>query len=373
MKLAIISRAENVSGKEIMTLELGQGLREQGHDVHFLTSIWNDGTYQRRLQAMDLAFTELSLGSISATLRWDTLKMTLAQMRRLPDLWSSFVHFIRQHGPERVVHTSWHHLLLLQPLLNPMRDYYWSHEVLPDLPHYRWVFMRLAKRLRGFVAVSHAVRDSLIRTGVPPHQVTVIHNGLSGMELSRPRRAGADGRFRIGIVGQVEVWKGHHDLLKAFATFAQRHSEAEVHVFGSGSPIYQAQLRDLAEALGLAARVHWHGYQDDRPAMYQDLDVCVVPVPVGATEALPTVAIEAAFLGVPVVACSVGGLQEIVVDGVTGLLVPAGDTEALAGALQQLMSRPDLRATMGAAAAVRARKHFQRDRFIAEFCALLQE
>jgi glycosyltransferase involved in cell wall biosynthesis len=96
-------------------------------------------------------------------------------------------------------------------------------------------------------------------------------------------------------------------------------------------------------------------------------------VPVGATEALPTVAIEAAFLGVPVVACSVGGLQEIVVDGVTGLLVPAGDTEALAGALQQLMSRPDLRATMGAAAAAHARKHFQRDRFIAEFCALLQE
>lgn len=372
MRLAIVSRAENVSGKEIMTLELGEGLRASGHAVSYITSIWNDGDYQARLQELGFSSCCLPLGAISATLRWDCLMMTAGQLLRLPRLWAEYRRGIHQASPERVLHTSWHHLLLLWPFLKSDRDWFWAHEVLPDKPQYRRVFCSLAKRLQGFVAVSEAVRNALLQLGVPPAKVVVVRNGLKDIaSAGMPVKTGT--AVRIGIVGQVEEWKGHHLLLAAFARIAEKHPQAEVHVYGSGSTTYLNRLKRQVDTLGLSGRVVWHGFVQDRRQIYQELDFCVVPVPAGANEALPTVAIEAGFFGLPVVASRRGGLPEIIEDGVTGFLVDAGNVEQLADKLEELVGKPELRRGLGEAARCRVKESFGRSRFIADFERLMAE
>lgn len=372
MRLAIVSRAENVSGKEIMTLELGAGLRTAGHEVSYVTSIWNDGGYQARLRESGFDFREVPLGAISATLRWDCLTMTAGQLLRLPGLWAEYHRVLNAGQPERVLHTSWHHLLLLWPYLNRSRDWFWAHEVLPDKPQYRWLFRRLARRICGFVAVSHAVRDALVQLGVSPEQVAVVHNGLQDLNPSGTGAQPDQGVVRIGIVGQVEEWKGHHDLLTALARIPAGVPRAEIHIYGSGSAPYRDRLRRQVVNLGIEDRVIWRGFVQDRSRIYQELDLCAVPVPAGANEALPTVAIEAGFFGLPVVASRRGGLLEIIEDGVTGRLVDSGNVDQLSSCLQELISNAELRKRLGSAGRHHVKTRFGRERFVADFLHLME-
>lgn len=372
MRVLIVSRAENVSGKEIMTLELGEGLRRAGHQVSYVTSTWNDGGYQARLRNLGFKYHELPLGAISATLRPDCLAMTGGQLLRLPWLWADYLRMLRSARADCVLHTSWHHLLLLWPYLSRQRDWFWAHEVLPDKPQYRWLFRRLARKIRGFVAVSQAVRNALVQLGVPPGQVAVVHNGLQDLALPDGQKQGLPGHVRIGIVGQVEEWKGHHDLFSAFAAISPQAPGAQIHVYGTGSSPYRERLRQQAARLGIEGKVFWRGFVLDRSQIYRELDLCVVPVPAGANEALPTVAIEAGFFGLPVVASRRGGLTEIIEDGVTGRLIEPGDVDGLARGLQELVIDGALRERLGSAGRLRVKAHFGQERFVADFIHLME-
>lgn len=371
MRITIISGAEIVSGKEIIALELGRGLRARGHEIGYITGHAGNGDFPSRLTALGFRWERLHIGFISAMLRWDCMSKTGSQLLRMPGLWHSYGRFLRRDNPEHVIHTSWHHLLLLWPYLSPDRDWLWLHEVLPDKRQYRRVFCSLACRLKGFAAVSDAVARSLTDLGVPRDKVRVIHNGMSDpAPVPRPRPANDD-RCRIGIVGQIAEWKGHHDLLEAFPKVVQAHPHAEMHIYGSPRAGYEKILKKQAKDLGISAHLVWHGFMADRVKIYENLDICAVPVPLAATEALPTVAIEAAFFGLPVVASRRGGLPEIIQDSVTGYLVEPGDKEGLTARLNALAASAELRQKLGNAARAHAVAYFNQDRFTEDFAGLL--
>lgn len=369
MKIAIVCGAGMVSGKEIMALELGAGLRDHGHDVVFVTSLWGDGKFRARLEAERFPKRCMRLGFISATLSLDCLRMTLDQLVRVPGLWWDYARFLRQEKRQQVIHTNWHHLLMLWPFLQKHRDWFWLHEVVPDRPQYRFVFQRLGRRLRGFIPVSDAVKVSLLRIGIPEHQIHVVHNGLAdpmaGGDVSAPAWPGV----RVGIVGQVGAWKGHTDLLEAFARNAAAFPNAELHVFGDNTTEFVLHLKQRAQELNLEERIVWHGFVSDRRQIYPALDVCVVPS--RTPDPLPTVAIEAAFFGLPVIASCSGGLPEIVEDEATGFLFEAGNVEQLSERLSRLLGNAALRHQMGAAARELALKRFSRERFVVDFELLL--
>ena len=179
MKLAVVCGAGMVSGKEIMALELGEGLRDRGHSIHYVTSLWGDGKFGQRLEEAHFEKTRMRLGFISATLTLSCLWMTADQLLRVPGLWFDYRRFLREFNPAQIIHTNWHHLLVLFPFLEPRRDWFWLHEVVPDKPQYRRVFGALDRRLRGWIPVSHAVKASLIRIGIPEARIHVIHNALA--------------------------------------------------------------------------------------------------------------------------------------------------------------------------------------------------
>lgn len=353
-----------------MALELGQGIRALEHEVIYITSLWGDGQFRNQLDAQSFRKRCMRLGFISATFRLDCIKMTADQMFRVPGLWENYRQFLSQENPQHIIHTNWHHLIILFPFLRFQRDWFWLHDVIPDKPQYRRLFRLLSSRLRLFVPVSHAVEESLLKIGIPKERIMVVHNGLKDPAPHTSPRTENKSGIRIGIIGQLGPWKGHQDLLEAFSRIVAHQPMVELHIFGPNQSIFAHEIRKRITELDLDHRVVWHGYVAERAKIYGQLDICVVPS--RATEALPTVAIEAAFFSLPVIATRHGGLPEIIEEGVTGFLVDAEQPAQLAARLDELLQDADLRHRMGAAARRRAETHFSRERFVADFLRLLQ-
>src|SRR5207244_3822385 len=155
-------------------------------------------------------YQSLRLGFISGSLRIEPILMTLDQMRYWPLLAYGYVRAVKKIAPRAVIHTNWHHALLLLPFLTPSRDIYLVHEIFPDVPLYARVLGAIAKKVGRVVCVSDAVACSVLALGVPESRLTVIHNGLPPLDsMSVPTD---QARLRLGIVGQIGPWKGHEDL-----------------------------------------------------------------------------------------------------------------------------------------------------------------
>ena len=202
--ILIVCGGGYVSGKEVMTLELGEGLARNGESVCFITSFWNNGDFLNRLKLSGLPTQILHLGFISASLTAECLRMTAEQIWHLPGLLWGYARVLRLLNPRKVVHTNWHHVLLLLPFLRPHRDLYWLHEFVPDLPQYRRVFGWFARSLNCFVCVSQAVAGSLRQLGIDEAKIRVIHNGITDPVSRNPTPHGA-AVFRIVMPAQSPI------------------------------------------------------------------------------------------------------------------------------------------------------------------------
>jgi glycosyltransferase involved in cell wall biosynthesis len=196
----------------------------------------------------------------------------------------------------------------------------------------------------GVTATSRFLADVVARRfGVT---AAVIPFGID-VDRFRPRvTARRPGPVRIGFVKVGLVPKyGPDVLIEALGRLA-RTDEFEAIIAGEGS--LASALRARAEALNIGARVGFIGRlpHSEIPALLADLDVFVMP---SRTEEWGVAAAEASASGLPVVATAVGGVPEIVVDRVTGLLVAPEDPDALADALRTLLRDASLRERMGAA------------------------
>lgn len=369
LSILIVCGAGYVSGKEIMTLELGKGLAEHGHSISFITSSWNNGDFVNRLKRLGLHSFVLPIGFISATLTKACLAMTGEQVWRWPSLLYGYWRVLHRVKPQKIIHTNWHHLLLLLPFLRRKSDLFWLHEVVPNLPQYRRVFGWFERRIEAFICVSNAVAQSLRQIGICEDNIRVVHNGLTDPAGPLPRLESNCKQFRIGIVGQVIPFKGHSDLLDACGMVRRRHSNIELHIFGTGDVPFRKELQRKAEELGLAPFVIWHEFVNDRARIYGALDVCVIPS--RGEEALGLTAIEAGFFALPVIASRRGGLPEIVQHGVNGLLVGAQRPIEISEAICRLIEEPSCRLALAANARVRAMSIFGSDRFLMDFQKLL--
>jgi glycosyltransferase involved in cell wall biosynthesis len=353
-----------------MAGELGEGLRDCGLKVEYVTAWWGSGGFRKRLGQRGFTTHVMRLGFISATFTLSAIRMTLHQLLHLPGLLIQYALFLKSVRPLRVIHTNWHHALLLLPMLKRNRDIYWSHEIIANKRRFRWLFGAIDKRVIGFVAVSEAVAAALREIGIAANRIRVIHNGLRDPAGSVVLAAGRT-TTRIGIVGQVGSWKGHDDLLEAFAIVAASHAQVQLHIFGQGTQDYEEHLRRRAAQLGVTSKVIWHGFVPDQRVIYGSIDICAVPS--RSEDPLPTSAIEASFFGLPVVASRRGGLPEIIDHDSTGLLFEAGNVKEMALHLETLVADSALANKMGRHARIRSTQKFGRDRFVDDFLNVLND
>lgn len=223
---------------------------------------------------------------------------------------------------------------------------------------------RIAGRADRIVATCTDEVFELIRQGADRHRLSVVP---CGVDVARFRpdgpRAPGSGRPRLLCLGRLVERKGVADVVRALVDVP----DAELVVAGgppagdlAGDPAAR-RIRGLARELGVAGRVRLLGGvgRDEVPALLRSADVAVCTP---WYEPFGIVPLEAMACGVPVVASSVGGMIDTVVDGVTGLHVPPRRPDRLARALRRLLADADQRARLGAAGVARARRLYTWDR-----------
>lgn len=202
---------------------------------------------------------------------------------------------------------------------------------------------RLLARFPLLIAVSSEIRSELLRTGARPERVRTILNGIDPQIFQRDRgrepevRAAMGigrGDVTIGAVGRLEAQKRFDLLLEAAAAVRRDRPELRLLLAGDGS--LRLPLDAAASRLGLGAACRFVGHIDDVATFHHALDVCVQS---SDYEGTPNAVLEAMAMETPVVATAVGGTAEMLKDG--GLIVPPGDPQALAAAIERTIARRD--------------------------------
>jgi glycosyltransferase involved in cell wall biosynthesis len=233
-------------------------------------------------------------------------------------------------------------------------------------------------RAAAVTAVCGAVADSLVRDyGVPRSRVRVVPNGAAlpdeaaEWEVSRRLRAdlGAGPLRPLWVcAGRLEPQKGQDVLLDALRLIEQRGLEFVAAFAGEGST--RTALEARAAELGLSRRVRFLGQVAEIGPLLLAADAVVMP---SRWEGLPLTLLEALARARPVVASAVGGIPEVVEDGVHGRLVAAGDPDALAGALEGFHRLADAAGRLGRAGARLVRERYVWDRVVEDFEAVYDE
>jgi glycosyltransferase involved in cell wall biosynthesis len=203
------------------------------------------------------------------------------------------------------------------------------------------------RAIDAIIACSQAVADCL-----PRGRAEVIY---AGIEISShpPPTAVPTGPLKLGVLARLIPLKNVESMIQATARLADMGIEVQTEIAGSGPS--ESVLRGLVASLGMADRVRFLGWRMDVDRLLASWDLLVIP---SLEEGLPLSALEAMAAARPVVASRVGGLPELVVDGVTGRLVPPGDTDALVRCIAELASDRQRLALMGGEGWKRANRLF---------------
>ncbi|MBX9789759.1 MAG: glycosyltransferase [Pirellulales bacterium] len=254
----------------------------------------------------------------------------------------------------------------------------------PDFPRpKRMLFNRLFMGSRDrAVGVGEAVRRALVdNEGLPPDRVSVIYNGvdLAPYRACLSDRQGIRTRVRadLGVseselvlaqIARLDDLKDHATAVRAMSRIAAAVPSSLLLIVGDGPE--RAIIQKLIGELGVGRNVRLIGTRCDVPEILQAADLFLLS---SKSEGIPLTVIEAMAAKLPVVATDVGGLSEIVVPGVTGWLMPAGNDAALAAAAIELLQNASQRAAFGEQGFARACERFDENRMHREYQALYAE
>ena len=317
-------------GGQRQALLLALGLRDRGHEP-FLIGI-RDSPLVTRARAAGLAVATVKMRS-----DWDI--PGARRIRARVRAWKADIvhaHDARSHALAMLALVGHRHI----PLIVTRR--------VPFTP--RSVRLKYGERVARFIAISHAVKDAMVRGGIDPVRIDVVHSGILFSELPVPPREWREelgwpaDSILCGVVGAMTVEKGI-DALEAIARSmspdAARRSRL-ILIGGEGDGKARIGTIDAFRA----------GFVDDIAAAVAGLDMLWHPSKV---EGLGTAVLDAMAAGVPPVAFATGGLPEVIEDGRSGLLVPPGDTDEFARAAERLIDDAKLRSQLGERARARAK------------------
>lgn len=341
----VIPGLDRIAGAEQQVMLLAKGLSRRGWRVSVVALSGNGGAAATELRTADVAFTALEM------------RKGLADPRG----WLRFHRWLRRERPD-VVHAHLRHAAWLAR---------WSRLAAPvplvvDTLHSsatgklgRRIGYRCSRWLPDHVtAVSEAAAQSHRAAGMVSDRLSVIANGIDVQQWQPNAAARHQVRQELGIgnqflwlaVGRLEPVKNYPELLNAFA-----HVEPMGQLVILGTGPLEAELKQMAFALGLNQRVHFAGFRTDVARWMQEADGMVLA---SRYEGLPMALLEAGACAVPAVATDVPGTREVIVNGETGWLAPPNHPAALAAAMNRLMRAPaNERCEMGQ----RARQHVMRN------------
>jgi glycosyltransferase involved in cell wall biosynthesis len=315
---------------------LARGQREHGHEPLVIAA--PDSPLIRRLRSAGIAVAAVRMRG-----DWD-----LAAARRVRAV-------LRTWNADLVhAHDARAHAIALAALLGRKELPLFVTRRVPFVPRGR---IKYGRRVARFIAISGAVRDALVSGGVEANRIELVYSGVPRPTVTRPRNWRVECRWPAdsvvcGIVGAMTAEKGVATLA-AIGERLPAKTRERVRLVMLGGQAAGSQSIGGIDAFRA-------GFVDEIHGAMAGLDVLLHP---SSAEGLGTAVIDAMSLGVPPIAFRVGGLPELIEDGKSGLLAPAGDVAAFAAATDRLVSDPDLRAALATAGPTRA-ADFSVDRMI---------
>ncbi len=225
---------------------------------------------------------------------------------------------------------------------------------------------RVASYADAIVAVSRELADRQV-AGSGKSRLCIIENAIEGRPREFPGRRPVQGPWPadgpvIGCVGRLSPEKGQSLLIAAAGRLAMQHVPFTMVLAGEGPE--RSRLEGLVAEAGLQERVRFLGQVARIEEVYAGLDMLVLP---SFKEGMPNVILEAMQQGLPIVSTRVGAIPDMITDGVSGLLVPAGDVPALVAAMAMLVKNPDHARRLGRGATKSLYPRFSPERRLARF------
>jgi len=349
-------------GQPSRILMLSEGLRERGHEVVLAVpagSMLAQRAREAGLETFEEPHFRKTKHLVSA---WHDARVLDAFLRRRP------MDLVDAHGSQDLWAVAAGHKLGRHriPLLYTRHN---TKTIVDNLAN-RLLYRKLVDYL---IVASSAVLERyepfLRRGDLSRERISVVHSsyweqsfhaGVSGERVRRELGLNGDRSLLVGVVGRLVRDKGGACFLEAASRLAARIPEAIFLFVGRGTE--EENLRRLAKDLGLTGRVRFLGFRQDVPEITAALDLSVLPsIDCDASSAVLK---EAMALAKPVVATDMGGAREIVEEGKTGLLVPPGDSEALAEAVGKILLSGDRGRAMGREGQRRVQSHFGQKRLV---------
>jgi glycosyltransferase involved in cell wall biosynthesis len=222
-----------------------------------------------------------------------------------------------------------------------------------------------ARLCDAVIAVSSHTAEHLIEVEKAPREK--VHTILNGIDFERVRPSapdatdrirrefGAENKHLLLIVARLHPEKGHHYLFQALPEIRRRASKP-VRLLVAGAGDFEEIYREEVCAIGCDDMVKFLGFRKDSPDLIAAADLLVLP---SLAEAFGLVLTEALYLGTAVVATRVGGIPEIIDDGVDGVLIPPADYDALACAILELLENPRKRQSLAGAGRAKVLTRFR--------------
>ncbi len=351
MNIGYIENVSEIGGAERMLEILLNGVRERGHLPHTICP--GPGPFPGALEAQGLPVTFQELVQPS----W---RHPMASVRGFR-AWSRLI----AAGGWRIVHANnYHGARSILPAASRLGVPVLCHVHFPWGPDYlKWLYRGLPKPA-GFIFCSDDLRrhsGEVLRAAYPHSRQWVVHNGIDVTKFT-PVRSGSP-TPRVGIIANLQVRKGHDEFLKMAALLTSQGHDARYDIIGGDlfQEPRQPGLAALARDLGVADRVTFHGQVPNVRELLGRLDVVVCA---SHEEAFPVSILEAMACAKPVVSTNVNGIPEAIEDGRTGLLAPPRAPEALAAAVNRVLTEPGLAEALGAAGRARVEAHFTHNHFV---------
>jgi L-malate glycosyltransferase len=224
------------------------------------------------------------------------------------------------------------------------------------------------------VAVSAMTRQKLLDEGIQPERIIVIPNGIPPLQIEGVDKAQVRKEVGVGVndpfllaVGRLVPSKAHSILIDAMPAVLKQFPNAKTGICGDG--IMHSQLEAQIQALELKNSVKLLGHSDYVEKFLASADIFVMP---SFWEGLPIALLEAMSAGLPVIATKVEGIDEVVVEGENGLLIPTGDVQALANAIIKLLADPKTCHLMGSASRTRILGSYSVDLMCEQYLRLMR-
>lgn len=350
-------------------------------DSHFLLTRWTDGEIEKRLRGMNIPFSYSWLGMFSRKLDWNNVKMTLSCLAKLPLLYWHFVILIIRYRPDKIVFANNHEILLLMPFLFFMRRKVicHMHDPPPSILFQRVLFFSWRYCVGKFIFISESTRTRTLGLGsIADHRMVVIYNGVRIFDEQTLKRnpkyrsvdISTECGVSFGMAGQIISNKGHDDFVNAAKDVLIQYPKTQFLIAGKSRDTYATALIAKCRSYGIEKSVRFVGWVEELSDFLQDIDVLVFPS--RHIEGFGLLVAEAMEHERAVIATDSGGVREVVADGITGLLIPRGDSCALARSMLHLIEDRTAIDNMGRKGRERVIKHFnianQRVKFWRELC-----